>query len=115
LARVWLEENVPCSVAKYYEEVLPIMPIHINYCRGLKNKTRLAGEALQRNQAKIEDGMIVDFKRQTVRCRWPGIAQGMNEVDISSFGFSRKEKDAFRKWLAAHDYKVVAPNKYKLT
>jgi hypothetical protein len=108
-----MEQNVPCPVAKYFEEVVPIMPIHINDCRGFENKVVLAKRALRKNQAKIENDWIVDFKRLS-RCRWHAMSDGLNEIDLSSLDLPPKEKGAFREWLRRNNYKLISTNKYQL-
>jgi hypothetical protein len=88
------------------------MPIHINKYRGFEKQLTLAREALLRNQADIQDGMIVNFMRVS-KCQWHEIMEGLNEIDISSLKLSKNEKAALRVWLHRHNFKRTAPGKYE--
>jgi len=102
LATLWLVNNTPCHIDKYYSEVTPMMPLHIPRGRASSAKKRvsqlaLARRALKASRAQIQDGLI--SKHFNNRSRWHVLADNKNEIAINDLNLTHNEKEAFRKYL----------------
>lgn len=118
LARVWLEQNGPCTMQEYMLGVIPLMPTHI--LRGGKQRVKeaaLAKHALRCFASQQEDGLWRANERKGHGSIYDysnvhGLLNGDGHIVVRLVQVPRKQKDALRQWLKVH-WETVSPGVYK--
>jgi hypothetical protein len=116
LARVWLEQNGPCTLQEYMIGVIPLMPTHIRLAgKQRATEAELAKAALRRFASQQANGLWMANE-------WKGSIYDYSNVHglLNSDGhivarlvqLPKKQKDALRQWLKAN-WETVSPGVYK--
>jgi hypothetical protein len=113
LAKLWLQDNMPCTMQDYIINVAPLMPVHIISSGKRARQVVLARSALKKLHAiQDESGSIVSLPEkksflprydheQTLR-----LATSEDGLITLPKGQEKKERHAFETWLRRRAVRV---------
>lgn len=126
LAGLWLRHNMPCPVSQYYEQVMPMMPMHIRDPGTKKtySQLRLTRRALRMLRVILsEDKNTILSVRKESRTGTPRSDAWQLDVirqhekpdgTISLSASPEGKREAFRIFLSRYGYKVTdVPGVYR--